>query len=302
MVVKYIHISEDETGQRLDNFLLKKLKGVPRSLIYKIIRGGQVRINKGRSKVSYKLSKNDILRIPPITTTENSMGISRKFLDNLEKNIIYDHKDFMVIDKPPKIAVHSGTGLKNDIISSIKSIDKYKNITPVHRLDKNTSGCLILAKNYKAASFFGSIMKKIQKTYKVLLKGKLPEDNIIVEQPLINSRQGGKRKIVVSNPGKISKSTFIKIHEFNYLTLVNVVLDTGRTHQIRVHAANIEHPVCGDRIYGDEDVNKQLLTFGLDRIFLHAEKISFVYDKKYIFESKLPNDLSNVLDNIRDGQ
>ena len=300
MSVDYIHISSNEIGQRLDNFLLKKLKGVPRSLIYKIIRSGQVRINKGRTKASYRLSEKDIVRIPPIETSNNSTGISYKFLNNLEKYIIFENQDFIILDKPAKIAVHSGTGLKNDIISSIKTIKEYRNITPVHRLDKDTSGCLILAKNYQSASFFGSIMPDIKKTYNALLFGRLSKKEVKIDKALTDLRKDGNRKIITSSSGKPASSIFIKKKQYKKFTLVDVILETGRTHQIRVHAANMNNPICGDKKYGDKELNRELNNKGLDRIFLHAEKISFYYNKKYSFKSKLPLDLLCVLDNIKE--
>jgi Pseudouridylate synthases, 23S RNA-specific len=167
ITVKKVNIGQDQEGQRIDNYLRKVLPGVPNSLIYKIIRDGQVRINSGRVKPLYKLKRNDIIRIPPVSIDLKPQSVSRFLLKDLKKIILYENDDFIVINKPPGIAVHSGSKIKNDIISSIKSLDKYQSVSLVHRLDMNTSGCLILAKNYLVASDLGKIFQSgnVEKNY-----------------------------------------------------------------------------------------------------------------------------------------
>ena len=162
ITVKKVNIGRDQEGQRVDNYLRKALPGVPNSLIYKIIRDGQVRINSRRVKPLYRLKADDIIRIPPVSVDLKSQSVSRFLLKDLKKIILHENDDFMIINKPAGIAVHSGSKVKNDIISSIKSLDKYKTVSLVHRLDLNTSGCLILAKNYHAASNLGKIFQSVK--------------------------------------------------------------------------------------------------------------------------------------------
>ena len=299
--VKKITINPDQEGQRVDNFLRKLLPGVPNSLIYKIIRDGQVRVNSGRIKPLYRLKPKDIVRIPPVSIDCAPEIISSNLIKNIRSNILFENSDFFVINKPPGIAVHSGTKIKHDIISSLKSLNKYKNIALVHRLDKNTSGCLIISKNYHTASTLGKIFKEnnVNKQYIALLSGQLKSKNIAINQPLLRERQNYKNSITISKEGKPSSSVLTLKHQFKSSCLVDINIMTGRTHQIRVHSSSIGNPVCGDTKYGDVKINKQLRLFGLKRMFLHAQKISFFYKKNYIFEAKLPEDLSNVVKNLK---
>ncbi len=301
ITVRKITIASDQEGQRLDNYLRKMLPGVPNSLIYKIIRDGQVRINSGRVKPLYKLKSKDIVRIPPVSIDLKPQSISRFLIKDLKKIILYENEDFMVINKPAGIAVHSGSKISNDIMSSLKSLEKYKSLSLVHRLDQNTSGCLILAKNYQTASGLGKMFQSgnIEKHYLSLLSGSLSGDKVAVDQSLKRNRDSHNNSVSVSKDGKEALSYINLIKQYNECCLVDIKIETGRMHQIRVHASSINQPVCGDTKYGDIDVNKKMREYGLKRMFLHSKKISFFYKGKHDVEAPTPEDLTLVIDNLK---
>ena len=301
ITVRKITIASDQEGQRLDNYLRKMLPGVPNSLIYKIIRDGQVRINSGRVKPLYKLKSKDIVRIPPVSIDLKPQSISRFLIKDLKKIILYENEDFMVINKPAGIAVHSGSKISNDIMSSLKSLEKYKSLSLVHRLDQNTSGCLILAKNYQTASGLGKMFQSgnIEKHYLSLLSGSLSGDKVAVDQSLKRNRDNHSNSVSVSKDGKEALSYINLIKQYKECCLVDIKIETGRMHQIRVHASSINQPVCGDTKYGNIDVNKKMREFGLKRMFLHSKKISFFYKGKHIIEAPTPEDLTLVIDNLK---
>ena len=299
--VRKIVISADQEGQRVDNYLRKILTGVPNSLIYKIIRDGQVRVNSGRIKPLYRLKVKDIVRIPPVSVDLTSKSISNFLIKGLKKIILYENDDFMIINKPPGIAVHSGSKIEHDIMSSLKSVNKYKNLSLVHRLDKNTSGCLILAKNYLTASALGKIFMagKVEKNYISLLSGTLTGDRIAIEHSLQRNRGKKLNSVSVSDDGKEALSYISLLRQYRECCLVNIKIETGRMHQIRVHALSIGQPVCGDTKYGDKEVNKRMREYGLKRMFLHAKNISFFYKRKHIIEAPQPDDLTLVIENLK---
>ncbi len=299
--VDYREIGLNVEGQRLDNYLIKIMKGTPKSLIYKVIRGGQVRINSKRVKPHYKLVARDILRIPPISVENNVRKVTENIIRGINKLIVFENEDFLILDKPSGIAVHSGTKINYDIISTLKDNPAYKDVVPVNRLDKNTSGCMMLAKNYKSSSRLGKIMQlgDIKKSYIALLRGTPRKTEFIVNQPLIRLKNHTGKSVQLSDNGKVSVSEYYVREHFRNTTLVDVMLKTGRTHQIRVHAASINHHICGDTKYGDTSTNLLMRNLGLKRIFLHSNKLSFFYKKKYNFESPLPDDLSLVIDKLK---
>ena len=272
ITVKKVNIGRDQEGQRVDNYLRKALPGVPNSLIYKIIRDGQVRINSRRVKPLYRLKADDIIRIPPVSVDLKSQSVSRFLLKDLKKIILHENDDFMIINKPAGIAVHSGSKVKNDIISSIKSLDKYKTVSLVHRLDLNTSGCLILAKNYHAASNLGKIFQSgnVEKNYLSLLSGSMTGDRIAVDQSITRNKGSRNNSVSISTNGKTALSYITLIKQFKDCCLVDIKIETGRMHQIRVHAKSIDQPVCGDTKYGDVSINKKMRNYGLKRMFLHS--------------------------------
>ena len=287
-------INQDLSGQRLDNFLLKKLKGLPKSLIYKLVRSGQVRVNKKRSQVSYRISDNDLIRIPPHLIQDQV--ISNKILLNSGEYIHYENDNFILINKPYGISVHSGTNQEVDFLSSLRVSENNNNLSLVHRLDKNTSGCLLVAKNYQTASSLGKELmnKNIRKKYYALLVGELEKDIIEVESKIEKDIKQ-KKMVVDKTEGMDAYTKITLLRKYNSCSFVEIEIETGRTHQIRVHTASIGHPVLGDSKYGTLDnkiLNKQL---NLKRLFLHAYYLSFYFNQKYEFIIDLPIELKEVL-------
>lgn len=270
---------EQDIGQRLDNFLIKILKGVPKSRIYRIIRAGEVRINKKRVKPEYRLQAQDVLRIPPvrISTTEPITQVPSALKRQLETAIIFEDAGLMVINKPQGLAVHGGSGLKWGLIEAYRAIrPDLHYLELVHRLDRETSGCLLLAKKSSVLKLLQQQwqQQQVQKIYWAICdkpwQGKLQQT---VTAPLLkNILKSGERMVVVSQQGKpaISHIHLIKNHQ-DYCWL-KIAIETGRTHQIRVHCAFIGHPVLGDRKYG-----QSILHESMPRLFLHAQKIKFNY-------------------------
>ncbi len=298
--VQKIEISQKTSGQRLDNFLRKILKGVPHSLIYKIIRDGQVRVNSKRVQPKYRVEINDIIRIPPVNSQSKSMNIAQGLLFDLSKIIVYENNDFIVINKPSGLPVQPGTKIKNDLISILKSHKNYEDSHLVHRLDKGTSGLMIIGKNYKSASDLGKLFvnKKVFKSYFALLDGKLYDKSITINSPLMKSNNISN-KVLVHTEGKISSTKITQIKQFKDSFLAKIDIDTGRMHQIRVHSSNIGHPVCGDTEYGDRMVNEKFRKIGLKRIFLDSCLLKFNYKGKYSFEKDLPHDLQLVVNTLK---
>ena len=287
-------INQELSGQRLDNFLIKKLKGLPKSLIYKLVRSGQVRVNKKRSKVSYRISDNDFIRIPPHLIQENV--IADKILLNTSEYIHYENENFMLLNKPYGISVHSGTKQEVDFLSSLRKSQNNNDLSLVHRLDKNTSGCLLVSKNYQVASALGKELmnKNIRKKYYALLIGVLEKEIIEIESK-IEKNTKHQKMIVNENDGREAYTKITLLQKYKSFSFVEIEIETGRTHQIRVHTSSIGHPVVGDSKYeilNSKTINKQL---NLKRLFLHAYYLSFYYGKKYEFILDLPDDLKEVL-------
>ena len=290
-------INQELSGQRLDNFLIKKLKGLPKSLIYKLVRSGQVRVNKKRSKVSYRISDNDLVRIPPHLIQENV--IADKILLNTSEYIHYENENFILIDKPYGISVHSGTSQEVDFLSSLRKAQNNYDLSLVHRLDKNTSGCLLISKNYQVASSLGKELmnKNIKKKYYALLMGVLDKEVIEIESK-IEKDVKHQKMILNEQDGREAYTKITLLQKYKSFSFVEIEIETGRTHQIRVHTSSIGHPVVGDSKYGilnSKIINKEL---NLKRLFLHAYYLSFYYDKKYEFILDLPDDLKEVLSTV----
>jgi 23S rRNA pseudouridine955/2504/2580 synthase len=290
-------INQELSGQRLDNFLIKKLKGLPKSLIYKLVRSGQVRVNKKRSKVSYRISDNDFIRIPPHLIQENV--IADKILLNTSEYIHYENENFMLLNKPYGISVHSGTNQEVDFLSSLRKSQNNNDLSLVHRLDKNTSGCLLVSKNYQVASALGKELmnKNIRKKYYALLIGVLDKEIIEIESK-IEKNTKHQKMIVNENDGREAYTKITLLQKYKSFSFVEIEIETGRTHQIRVHTSSIGHPVVGDSKYeilNSKMINKEL---NLNRLFLHAYYLSFYYGKKYEFILDLPDDLKEVLSTV----
>lgn len=280
--VQYLVITHDEEGQRIDNFLLAKLKTVPKSRIYRILRKGEVRVNKGRIAASYRIKQGDSVRIPPISITEKTETTppSQKTQSLLSQRILYEDDLLLVLNKPSGMSVHAGSTVRMGVIEAFRHLYPYSpHIELAHRLDSETSGCLILAKKKRVLRELHQLLRegKVTKLYWALTKGKWGKNELRVDLPLHkNYQDGGKHVVLVDKEGKSALTFFNPIHIYKEGTLVEVALMTGRTHQIRVHAASQGHPIAGDDRYGENDFNQHMRRLGLKRMFLHARSVDFI--------------------------
>ncbi len=299
----YQDIDSERVGQRLDNFLLGQLKGVPRSHVYRLIRSGQVRVNSGRVRVSYRLKVGDRVRVPPVSRRPASRPrIPEGGLQWLEDRILAEDSRLLVLDKPPGMAVHAGTGIDFGCIEALRSLRPgLRALDLVHRLDRGTSGCLLVAKRRSALRRLHRLLRDggMKKRYLTLLKGSWQHGRVNVDAPLLTQRQrNGESFVSVNESGKSALSQFRVVENYGArATLMEVSIATGRTHQIRAHAAYMGHPVAGDDRYGDADFNAELRKLGLRRIFLHAHAVEFVWpdsDEEFMISSPLPEDLRKV--------
>ena len=297
---RLITVDEFSIGQRLDNYLVKQLKGVPKSHIYRIIRKGEVRVNKGRKKADYRLISEDIIRIPPIrTSTTVAVKPSNNLLETLNNSILFEDKGLLIINKPHGMAVHGGSGVTIGIIEALKS--QYKEpIELVHRLDRATSGCLILAKKRSVLKALHEQLfnHQLEKRYIALVKNSWSKKRHTVDAPIYQN----SRNSVIDSKGKESLSHFHPLKNFQIddfsASLVDVVIETGRTHQIRVHAKYAEHPLAQDNKYGDPNFDRLMKKKGLDRLFLHAKAITFtnpMTNEIQKVSAPLPDDLEKFL-------
>ena len=281
--VQTLNLDEDYQGQRIDNFLKTLLKGVPKSMIYRIIRKGEVRVNKKRIKPEYKLQAGDVLRIPPIRVSEPSEAPSTKLdkVASLESHIIYEDKHLLVINKPSGMAVHGGSGLSFGVIEALRALrPQQKFLELVHRIDRDTSGCLVVAKKRSVLKELHAQLrdKQMDKRYHALVAGRWPESRFKVKAPLAkNTLKSGERMVSVSPDGKPSETRYRILQQFNDATLVEASPITGRTHQIRVHCLHAGHPIACDDKYGDKDFEERMKVLGLNRLFLHANDIAFIH-------------------------
>lgn len=308
---RIVRITEDSDGQRVDNFLLGLLKGAPRSLIYKLIRSGQVRINGGRVRAERKLEEGDVVRIPPvrIERTQDAGRLPPKgLLEALEASIVFEDARLLAINKPSGLASHGGSGISFGVIEAMRALRPKDKLELVHRLDRDTSGLLVLAKKRSALTELQALLREdhgagIRKRYLALLLGRMPDGVMSVDAPLhVGLRQGGERHVQVNPAGKPSMSHFRVLERRGGQSYCEVRIETGRTHQIRVHAQHIGHPVAGDDKYGDEPANKRLREqVGLKRLFLHASTLEFSLDggkAPYSLNAPLATDLVEVLDRL----
>jgi 23S rRNA pseudouridine955/2504/2580 synthase len=301
--VRHQDIDAERAGQRLDNYLLGELKGVPRSHVYRLIRSGQVRVNSGRSAPSYRLQPGDRIRVPPVGLKPAAVPVATPDrLDWLGERIIYEDARVLVIDKPAGLAVHGGSSISLGCIEALRLLrPTSKDLELAHRLDRGTSGCLLVAKRRSTLRVLHELLREgqVDKRYLALVKGRWAEGNSEIDAPLVTRRVGGEARVKVDLSGKEARSTFRPLDRFGKTaTLLEVSIDTGRTHQIRVHAAHAGHPVAGDERYGDKDCNDYLKSFGLQRMFLHAHSLSFDWPdsgEPFSASAPLPDDLKAVL-------
>lgn len=312
--VSLITVAEHEAGQRLDNYLIKILKGVPKSHIHRIIRAGEVRLNKKRCKPDSRIQTGDLLRIPPVRTAEKQRSSENRAqaVPAREFTIIYEDDALLVIDKPAGIAVHGGSGVSFGVIEQIRRArPEARYLELVHRLDKDTSGLLMIAKKRSALVKLHEAIRNDhpKKIYLALGVGKLPNDSFHVKLPLFKyTGAQGEKMVRVSEDGQSAHTIFRVLNRFSddllhqvglsQLTLVQATLKTGRTHQIRVHLQSQQCPIAGDERYGDYQANKRLQKLGLKRMFLHAAELHLDHPltgEKLILKAPLPQDLAQFV-------
>jgi len=330
MSVKFITIDDATCGQRLDNFLLKTLKGVPKTYIYRIIRKGEVRINKKRAQAKVRLESGDIVRIPPVRMSE-SKSIDKKSVNKhqyLLNSILFEDEFVMVINKPSGLAVHAGSGVQFGIIELLRELTNYPFLELVHRLDRATSGCLLLAKKRSALTTLSKVFATnneknnlLDKRYKALVQSGLSSQSQTVIAPLSKRAMlDGEHKMVVldkdDSRGLFAKTRFHTIESFSFsdnhkqtenhkiknVSLLEAKLFTGRTHQVRAHAAHIGCCLAGDEKYGRRHFNQFMQQYGLNRLFLHASQLSFPHpqdNQKKTVQAPLAKELANVLDQLK---
>lgn len=305
--VSWYDINDDNHGQRLDNFLIARLKGVPKSRIYRLVRKGEVRVNKGRKRPEYRLQTGDRVRVPPINLAERTPPrVNSSDMDWLESRILHEDKQVIVLDKPSGMAVHGGSGISLGLIEAMRLLRKQSRFLElVHRLDRDTSGCIILAKKRSALVSLHEQLQnhQVDKRYLALIKGKWVGSSKKVSANLERvSGPKGERMVRVSDAGKTALSIIKPERIFSDFTLVEINLKTGRTHQARVHCAHLSQPILGDDRYGDPDLNKKMAKSGLKRLFLHAASIEFTSNegKKIKIVSPLSSELKKVLERLEE--
>ncbi len=303
--VQLVEIDAEHVGQRLDNYLLARLRGVPRSLVYRIVRGGEVRVNSARARPEQRLERGDKVRIPPVRVADRPVVMPGKgLIETLAERILYEDDGLLVVNKPSGLAVHGGSGLSLGLIEALRSIrGDARSLELVHRLDKDTSGCVLIAKKRAVLRHLHAALRAgtITKTYSTLVQGRWPKRRTRVAVALEkNTVSSGERVVRADENGKASETLFRVVRVFREASLLEAQPVTGRTHQIRVHAQLSGHPVAGDEKYGDREFNRHLRDFGLRRLFLHASSLSFSLadGRRLDISAALDQTLLDVLDRL----
>jgi 23S rRNA pseudouridine955/2504/2580 synthase len=300
-------VTTDEAGQRIDNFLMRHFKTVPRSRVYRLLRKGEVRVNRKRVDAEYRIREGDEVRLPPVRIdAQGEPGRpSSSLLELLEGAVIFQDRHLLVIDKPAGVAVHGGSGMSFGVIEALRASRPRETLELVHRLDRDTSGCLLIARDRSTLSALHALIRNggMHKAYLALVAGSWQLGTKRIDAPLAtDNRQHGERHVRVAAAGKDSVSVFKPVQFFGSLaTLMEVDIPTGRTHQIRVHASFAGHPLLGDDKYGDRTRNAELKGLGLRRTFLHAQSVAFDWPGSGVpfhVSAPLPAELSGVLDAI----
>jgi 23S rRNA pseudouridine955/2504/2580 synthase len=300
-------VSADEAGQRIDNFLMRHFKTVPRSRVYRLLRKGEVRVNRKRVAAEYRIQEGDEVRLPPVRI--EAPGVpgrpSGSLIELIEGAVIFQDRHLLVIDKPAGVAVHGGSGMSFGVIEALRASRPKETLELVHRLDRDTSGCLLVARDRSTLSALHALIRNggMHKTYLALVAGSWQLGTKRIDAPLAtDNRQHGERHVRVAAAGKESVSVFKPVQFFGSLaTLMEVDIPTGRTHQIRVHASFAGHPLLGDDKYGDRTRNAELKGLGLKRTFLHAQSVAFDWPGSGVpfhASAPLPGELADVLDAI----
>jgi 23S rRNA pseudouridine955/2504/2580 synthase len=300
-------VTEQEAGQRIDNLLMRHFKTVPRSRVYRLLRKGEVRVNRKRVDAEYRVATGDELRLPPVRIEPSGEPTrpSSSLQALIEGAVIHQDKHLLVIDKPSGVAVHGGSGMSHGVIEALRASRPRETLELVHRLDRDTSGCLAVARDRPTLTSLHALIRDsgMHKTYLALVSGSWQLGTKRIDAPLAtNDRRHGERHVRVAAAGKDSVSVFKPVQFFGSLaTLMEVDIPTGRTHQIRVHAAFAGHPLLGDEKYGDRESNAELKHLGLKRIFLHAHSIAFDWPGTGVpfhVSAPLPQELAAVVETL----
>lgn len=303
-VVRLVAVEADYVGQRIDNFLMRELKGVPKSRIYNLLRRGEVRVNKSRAKPDYKLQAGDIVRVPPVRVAVREESVVPLGLDaGLRSAILYEDAGLLVINKPSGLAVHGGSGISLGLIEALRQMyPEQRHLELVHRLDRDTSGCVMVSKKRSVLKQLHELLKArkgVDKRYLALVGGKWPARKQQVNAPLQkNVLSSGERMVRVELEGKKSVTEYTLLRRVAGASLIEARPVTGRTHQIRVHCQYAGYPILGDDKYGDDEADANFRKLGLKRLFLHAHSLAFNLDGKRIsVVAPLPPELEKVLEN-----
>ncbi|MBV2131318.1 23S rRNA pseudouridine(955/2504/2580) synthase RluC [Pseudomonas sp. MAP12] len=295
--VQLLEVRPELAGQRIDNFLRTQLKGVPKTLIYRILRKGEVRVNKGRIKPEYKLQAGDVVRVPPLRVSERDEPepLAQGLLQRLEAAVVYEDKALIVLNKPAGIAVHGGSGLSYGVIEAFRQLrPDAKDIELVHRLDRDTSGLLMIAKKRSMLRHLHEALRGdgVDKRYLALVRGNWPTAKKKISAPLLkNNLRSGERMVEVNPEGKDALTEFRIVRRFgDFATLIEARPITGRTHQIRVHAKHAGHSIAGDSKYGDEGFTREIRELGGKRLFLHAHALRVTLPDGGVLELQAPVD------------
>jgi 23S rRNA pseudouridine955/2504/2580 synthase len=307
--VSYVEAGAGEVGQRLDNYLMRVLKTVPKSHVYRVLRKGEVRVNGKRAKPETRLALGDRVRIPPVRIDDKPVIAqpSNSLQSFITSSILHEDEQLLIVNKPAGVAVHGGSGLAFGVIEALRqSRPELPELELVHRLDRDTSGVLLIAKRRAALRQLHSELREreMTKRYLALVSGRWELGKKRIDLPLLtNQKQGGERMVRVHPDGQSALSTFEPQQHFGKVaTLMSIEIGTGRTHQIRVHAAYAGHPVAGDEKYGDKESGDALKAFGLRRMFLHAHSLEFTHPgtgKRFKMEAPLSDELNAVLANLK---
>ena len=297
--VQWIEVSDDEAGQRIDNYLLARLKGVPKSHIYRVLRSGEVRVNSGRVDASRKVAAGDRIRVPPIRVAERD---APEPAPHFKLPILFEDEHLVALDKPSGIAVHGGSGIAHGVIESLRAMrPQARFLELAHRLDRETSGVLLVAKKRSALVALHEDLREraMDKRYLVAVKGRFRNKMQRVQVALAKrTTAAGEKHVSVSDAGQSAETVFRRLARGERFSMLEAELLTGRTHQIRVHLAHLHHPVLGDDKYGDFELNRALRKEGLKRMFLHAAKLTLKHPAtgaELVLEAPLPGDLAKFV-------
>jgi 23S rRNA pseudouridine955/2504/2580 synthase len=300
----WVEIGEESAAQRIDNFLLRRLKGVPKSHVYRVLRSGEVRVNSGRVGPDYRLQAGDKVRLPPLRVSERS-SLKAKAARPAEFPTVYEDSALLVLDKPSGVAVHGGSGVSFGVVESLRASRPLAKVLELaHRLDRDTSGLLVLCKKRSALVEMHRMLREgeVEKSYAAIVKGTPARPGFYIREPLHKHiSASGERRVSVAEGGMAALTRVKLVKSGRDFSVLEVRLLTGRTHQIRVHLAHAGHPVLGDDKYGDFELNRALARRGVKRLFLHARKLAFSHPltgERLRLDARLPADMAAFIDRL----